>query len=66
MDNQAVIDCSRFVSVFNESQYFTALTSVFGEDLSRLTQCKATVCNAIWGSGNPDISGIGVCIQAHH
>lgn len=62
MDDQAGIDCSGLVTRTNFPQYLTALISVTGRDLSNVTQCKATVCNALWGSGNPDISGIGVCI----
>jgi hypothetical protein len=27
---------------------------------SNLTICKKEICIAIWGNGNPDISGIGV------
>lgn len=28
----------------------------------RAEQCKAEVCNALWGSGNPDVSGPGMAI----
>lgn len=64
MGDQA-IDCSGLVTRISILQYLTALRSVTGEDLSNITHCKATVCNALWGSGNPDISGTGVSIQTH-
>lgn len=66
MDDQAGIDCSGLITRTDFPQYLTALISVTGRDLSNVTHCKAIVCNALWGSGNPDISGIGVCIQTHH
>jgi hypothetical protein len=31
-------------------------------DLSLVTHCRAEICSALWGSGNPDISGIGLAI----
>lgn len=62
MDVQAKIDCSGLVTRTSFSQYLTALRNMAGEDLSNVTYCKTTVCNALWGSGNPDISGIGMII----
>lgn len=40
--------------------YVTKMREVTSNDFSLVSQCKSQVCNALWGSGNSDISGIGV------
>jgi hypothetical protein len=41
-------------------EYITSLRSETGFELARLEPCRDEVCVAIWGDGNPDISGMGV------
>lgn len=43
---------------FNE--YIKQLRTETNFVTSNLTQCREEICFAIWGQGNPDISGIGV------
>ena len=40
--------------------YISRLKSATGGDFTRAGLCKAEVCIALWGDGNPDISGVGV------
>ena len=32
----------------------------FRFEVDEMMDCRAQICSAVWGSGNPDISGIGV------
>ncbi|MCJ1270355.1 hypothetical protein MMC22_010251 [Lobaria immixta] len=56
------VDCSGLITRTSILRYLTTLRNVTGEDLSNITNCKAAVCNALWGSGNPDISGTGMIV----
>ncbi|CAD0109157.1 unnamed protein product, partial [Aureobasidium uvarum] len=40
--------------------YIQRLRNATNHDLSLVQQCKIQVCTALWGSGNPDISGMSV------
>jgi hypothetical protein len=42
--------------------YIDLLRNATGGDFSLVKDCKTNVCGALWGSGNPDISGIGMAI----
>ena len=50
-----------------ERQYYSTRKVIIDEvrsdptlNLTLLELCKPEVCNALWGTGNADISGIGV------
>jgi hypothetical protein len=42
------------------NKYIDKLRLETNFDGNNLTLCRQGICNAIWGTGNPDISGIGV------
>ena len=60
MANTTLISCSNLASRTDFSSYVAAVRSTTGNDISLVSVCRTEVCNALWGSGNPDISGIGV------
>ncbi|KAI9724105.1 MAG: hypothetical protein M1812_000824 [Candelaria pacifica] len=55
-------DCSGLVSRTDFASYISAIRNATGNNFTRVEDCKADVCNALWGSGNADISGIGMII----
>ncbi|ORY71684.1 uncharacterized protein BCR38DRAFT_17683 [Pseudomassariella vexata] len=56
------MDCSILVDFESFEQYMQLLgnTTNFGVDSMRA--CQPVICRAIWGTGNPDISGIGMFV----
>lgn len=60
-------NCSSLESLgdFNECISLLESETHFNETI--LLQCQREICVAIWGEGNPDISGIGVssAVLAH-
>lgn len=55
------LNCSNFTTRDNFNAYITLLINATDGDLALLTPCSSEVCTAIWGDGNSDISGVGVC-----
>lgn len=62
MANATFIDCSSLDSRTDFTSYVTTLRATVGNDTSLLNDCKSEICDALWGSGNPDISGIGMIL----
>lgn len=60
MADASIIDCPGLDSRTDFTSYVTTLRAMIGNDTSLLNHCKSEICNALWGSRNPDISGIGV------
>ncbi|KAF5715447.1 hypothetical protein FGLOB1_3044 [Fusarium globosum] len=56
------IDCSQWTELNDFSEYIQDLDSKTQFNKSLLEYCKSEICNAIYGTGNPDISGIGVAV----
>ncbi|KAM5345690.1 hypothetical protein ACJ41O_011551 [Fusarium nematophilum] len=56
------VDCSSLEELNDFSTYVQALHTETQFDVNRIRLCKAEVCNAVYGTGNPDISGIGVAV----
>ncbi|KAF5243925.1 hypothetical protein FANTH_7938 [Fusarium anthophilum] len=56
------IDCSQWTELNDFSKYIQELDSKTQFNKSILESCKSEICNAIYGTGNPDISGIGVAV----
>src|SRR6186713_1589734 len=56
------IDCNLLGTRRQFEDYFATIRNVTSGNVSTIAQCKAEVCAALWGSGNPDISGIGMAI----
>ena len=53
-------NCTKLMSLGDFNGYIDQLRTETNFDASNLTLCRDDICNAIWGTGNPDISGIGV------
>ncbi|TXB98401.1 hypothetical protein FocTR4_00013138 [Fusarium oxysporum f. sp. cubense] len=56
------INCSQWTELNDFSEYIQDLDSKTHFNKSILESCKSEICNAIYGTGNPDISGIGVAV----
>lgn len=59
-------DCYKLTAVDDFTKYVETLSAETGYEDSRLQECKPMICQAIYGIGNPDISGIGVTKPPHH
>lgn len=60
MANITFINCNSLASRTSFSSYVASIRNATADDFALVGQCKAEICNALWGSGNPDISGVGV------
>jgi hypothetical protein len=60
-DQPDFANCSLLASRTDFGGYVQELNSTTGFNVSLLEACKGDICNALWGDGNADISGIGVC-----
>jgi hypothetical protein len=54
------LNCAAFEVRHDFAGYAGKLIDATGGDLTQLAPCRRQVCGALWGDGNPDISGIGV------
>lgn len=62
MNNQTTfVDCSTLAPRGSFADYVQQLNSTTGFNETLLGACQTDICNALWGVGNADISGIGVC-----
>ncbi|CAL8577945.1 hypothetical protein XPA_003753 [Xanthoria parietina] len=62
MVNTTLVSCSNFASRTDFSSYVADVRRVTDNNISLISDCQTEVCNALWGSGNPDISGIGMIL----
>ncbi|ORY19879.1 hypothetical protein BCR34DRAFT_595319 [Clohesyomyces aquaticus] len=62
MSNHSVVDCANLASRSHFESYVSSLSKAFNGNFSLVDTCKAEVCGALWGTGSPDISGIGMTI----
>lgn len=53
--------CSHLETLDDFGDYVVSLDSETSFDATALKRCRPEICNAVYGTGNPDISGIGVC-----
>ncbi len=60
MANNTSINCHSLVSRTNFPSYIASIRRATANNFTLVSQCQAEICNALWGSGNPDISGVGV------
>ena len=61
MANRTSVNCGSLASRTSFPSYIASIRNATADNFTLVAQCKAEICNALWGSGNPDISGIGVC-----
>lgn len=54
-------NCDALAQLDDFSGYVDILRVETEFDETRLEVCKSEICIAVYGTGNPDISGIGVC-----
>jgi len=63
MADPLAANCSHFAEV-RDQFYFITLRNETGFNNTVLEQCRTEICLAVYGSGFPDISGIGVgCLK---
>ena len=60
MANRTFISCGSLDSRTSFPNYIAKIRNATADNFTLVSQCKAEICNALWGSGNPDISGVGV------
>jgi hypothetical protein len=60
MANTTSIDCSQLGTRTDFRSYILLVSNATGGNFSLASDCKPEICAALWGSGNPDISGIGM------
>ncbi|KAF5247404.1 hypothetical protein FAUST_822 [Fusarium austroamericanum] len=56
------VDCSQWTELNDFSSYIRLLGSKTQFKKDSLEVCQSEICTAVYGTGNPDISGIGVVI----
>jgi hypothetical protein len=54
--------CNALSSRNDFPAYMALLRDITDGDFSLVNTCRAEVCGALWGSGNPDISGVGMAV----
>ncbi|RGP72032.1 hypothetical protein FLONG3_6931 [Fusarium longipes] len=52
-------NCTKLSSLDDFNEYIEQLRVETNFDANNLNLCRKDICNVIWGTGNPDISGIG-------
>ena len=61
MSNEShMANCSSLATRSDFAGYVQELNFNTGFNVTLLEACKGDICNALWGDGNADISGIGV------
>ncbi len=61
MSNESYMaNCSSLATLSDFAGYVQKLNFTTGFNVTLLEACKSNICNALWGDGNADISGIGV------
>jgi hypothetical protein len=53
-------NCASLASRTSFENYIQKVNETTGFNSSLLADCKSDICNALWGDGNADISGVGV------
>jgi hypothetical protein len=59
MADSSAVNCSHFEKI-DDAFYFIMLRNETGFNTANLEQCRTEICLAVYGSGFPDISGVGV------
>jgi hypothetical protein len=59
-----IVKCTLLAARSSLTEYMRTIRLVTDDNFNYLSACKTDVCNALWGTGNPDISGVGVSILA--
>jgi hypothetical protein len=54
--------CNGLSSRTGFSEYIALLRNVTNDDFSLIKNCRVEICGALWGLGNPDVSGIGMAV----
>jgi len=61
-DQPTFANCSLLIARKDFASYVQELNLTTGFNVTLLEACKGDICNALWGDGNADISGIGVSL----
>jgi hypothetical protein len=65
MDNSTFANCSLLATRTSFTAYVQALNTTTDFNTTLLEACQSDICNALWGDGNADISGIGVSVVSN-
>lgn len=57
------INCSTLTSVRGFQDYIQIVRNETSFNQTLLRFCQDEICGALWGVGNPDVSGIGVSAE---
>jgi len=55
-------NCTTLSSRTSFPAYISTLRNTTHNDFRRVDACRLQVCGALWGTGNPDVSGIGMAV----
>ena len=56
------LDCALFEHRNDFASYVFLIEHETGGNISLAAQCSPQICQVIWGTGNPDITGIGMIV----
>jgi hypothetical protein len=62
MAKETTVSCSNLTDRNDFQSYIEIISEATGGNFSLVAECKAEICGALWGSGNPDISGVGMSV----
>jgi len=54
-------NCASLDTRTSFASYVKEISAITGFQEPLLEACKSAICTTLWGSGNADVSGIGVC-----
>lgn len=65
-ENVTTVICSILSNRKSFGAYVGQLNDTTGFNVTLLQLCQSDICNALWGDGNADVSGIGVSNSLAH
>lgn len=57
-----IANCSLLSTRISFASYAREINATTGFDVVLLSACQSEICNALWGDGNADISGVGMVV----
>jgi hypothetical protein len=63
--NNSTSNCSALAEMGGFEKYMEQIRNMTDFNIQRLGDCQKEICSALFGVGNPDVSGIGVCLFLH-
>lgn len=63
--NNSTLNCSALAEMGGFEEYMKLIHNITDFNIQKLGICQREICSALFGVGNPDVSGIGVCLVLH-